>query len=88
MIIGDDLRYDPEVDGLVADKASFKDVGAKKTASAEVLQEIIINAYYVLLTRGIRGTFIFAHNQGVRQYLKRFIPTIWHSENGRRIAQS
>ena len=88
VIIGDDLRYDPEVDGLVADKASFKDVGAKKTASAEVLQEIIINAYYVLLTRGIRGTFIFAHNQGVRQYLKRFIPTIWHSENGWRIAQS
>ena len=85
VIIGNDLRYDPEIDGLVADKASFKDTGAKKTASAEVLQEIIINAYYVLLTRGIRGTFIYAYNEDVRQYLKRFIPSIWHSENGWRI---
>lgn len=39
VIIGNDLRYDPEIDGLVADKASFKDTRAKKTASAEVLQE-------------------------------------------------
>ncbi len=88
VIIGDDLRYDPEVDRLVADKTSFKDLGAKKTASEEILQEIIVNAYYVLLTRGIKGTFIFANSQCVKQYLKRFIPSIWHSENGWRVSKT
>ncbi|MBM6868159.1 DUF2075 domain-containing protein [Collinsella tanakaei] len=76
VIIGDDLKYDPEQDKLVVNRTAFKDRGAKKTATEELLQSIVINAYYVLLTRGIRGTFIYICDPDVKRYFQRFIPTI------------
>lgn len=76
IIIGNDIQYDSASDRLVANKASFYDAGAKKTASPEQLDAIVINAYYVLLTRGMRGTFVYACDSDVKRYLQRFIPTI------------
>lgn len=81
-IIGGDLRYDRASNRLVAHKPSFHDAGAKKTATDEVLESIIVNAYYVLLTRGIKGTFIYACDPEVRRYLERFIPVIEHAAAG------
>ncbi len=76
IIIGSDVRYDATSDALVADKKSFYDAGAKRTADAAQLQTIVVNAYYVLLTRGMRGTFMYACDPEVKHYLQRFIPTI------------
>lgn len=76
IIIGNDLKYDAELDRLVVDRTSFKDRGAKKTATDEMLESIVINAYYVLLTRGIRGTYIYVCDPEVKRYFQRFIPTI------------
>lgn len=82
IIIGPDLQYDAEKDRLVANKASFFDVGAKKTASPSQLESVVINAYYVLLTRGMRGTFVYACDPKVKAYLQRFIPTIGRRGDG------
>lgn len=76
IIIGPDLEYDAESNRLIANKHSFFDRGAKKTATPDQLQSIVINAYYVLLTRGMRGTFVYACNPKVKEYLQQFIPTI------------
>lgn len=76
IIIGDDLRYDPESDRLVVDRRAFKDAGAKKTATDEELQTVVVNAYYVLLTRGMKGTYIYICDPEVRAYFQRFIPTL------------
>ncbi|MDN0062887.1 DUF2075 domain-containing protein [Collinsella ihumii] len=78
IIIGNDLKYDPATDRLIANKASFMDSGAKKTAAndEDLLQSVIINAYYVLLTRGMKGTYIYICNPGVKRYFQRFIPII------------
>ncbi|MDM8245590.1 DUF2075 domain-containing protein [Collinsella tanakaei] len=76
IIIGNDLKYDANLDRLVVNRPSFKDRGAKKTATDEMLESIIINAYYVLLTRGMKGTYIYVCDSEVKRYFQRFIPTI------------
>lgn len=76
IIIGYDLKYDAEFDRLVVDRPSFKDRGAKKTATDQMLESVVINAYYVLLTRGMKGTFIYICDPEVKRYFQRFIPTI------------
>ena len=76
IIIGDDIQYDVNNDCLKADKRSSKDTGAKRTSTDTTLREVITNAYYVLLTRGVRGTFLYICNPKVKQYFQRFVPTI------------
>lgn len=82
VIIGNDIAYNRESDRLEAVRPNFKDRGAKKTADDEDLQAVVINAYYVLLTRGMRGTYIYVCDHEVKRYFQRFIPTIRMNENG------
>ena len=82
IIIGNDITYNKQSDRLEAVKAGFKDRGAKKTATIETLQAIVINAYYVLLTRGMRGTYIYICDSEVKRYFQRFIPTIRLNASG------
>ena len=74
VIIGDDLVYDPSSASLVAKKASYFDRNGYATASQEELDQYIKNIYYVLLTRGILGTHVYAANPEMRRYLSKFIP--------------
>lgn len=75
VIIGDDLIFDLETNSLVANKSAYYDKNGKNTATQEELDRYIKNIYYVLLTRGILGTHVYAVNPEMRQYLARFIPT-------------
>lgn len=72
VIIGDDLVYDPDTGTLVADRASYYDKNGKNTATQEELDQYIKNIYYVLLTRGILGTHVYAVNPLMRQYLSKY----------------
>lgn len=74
VIIGDDLVYDPVTKTMVADRANYYDKNGKNTAEQEELNRYIKNIYYVLMTRGILGTHIYAVNPQMRQYLSRFFP--------------
>jgi DUF2075 family protein len=66
VIIGNDLRYDPAAGKLVFDRTNYHDkkgrennpkLGIKYTD--EDLLEYVKNIYSVLLTRGIRGTYVY-----------------------------
>lgn len=83
VIIGSDVFYDERSDSLGVSRAAFKDRGAKKTSTEETLKEVVLNAYYVLMTRGILGTYIYVCDDGVKKYLQRFLPTIRKREEGR-----
>ena len=61
---------------ICINKANFKDAVAKKKASDEDLRKIIVNAYYVLMTRGMLGTFLYVCNPALKEYLSRYIPVI------------
>ena len=73
VIIGDDLYYDETAGELKADKSHYFDRNGKATASQDELDQYIKNIYYVLLTRGIEGTHIYAANPKMRNYLAAFL---------------
>lgn len=72
VIIGDDLIYDAQAHTLVANRSNYYDKNGYRTATQEELNQYIKNIYYVLLTRGILGTHIYAANPNMREYLSRF----------------
>lgn len=82
VIIGQDLRFDPDAGRLFFDRALYFDVKGKennktlgrKYADDELLT-YICNIYAVLLTRGIRGTYVYVCDPPLREYLRTYIPT-------------
>lgn len=70
VIIGPDLDYDPSTGTLVAVQGMNMDV---KTGDAEIYEKHIKNIYRVLLTRGVKGCYIYCCNPGVAEYFERCI---------------
>lgn len=76
VILGHDIAYDEARERVVVDADHFYDITAKKKATDADLERIIINAYYVLMTRGMLGTFLYVCDPPLRRYLERYIPAI------------
>lgn len=76
VILGPDIYYDTDKEAVCVNKANFKDAVAKKKASDDDLRKIIVNAYYVLMTRGMLGTFLYVCDPALKKYLSRYIPVI------------
>lgn len=90
VIIGPELRFDPDEKRLYVDRNHYADRNGKvsnrlrgqETTDNDLLR-YVTNAYSVLLTRGMRGTFIYVCDPDLRAWLSRFIPrassrTSWH----------
>ncbi|QHF24988.1 DUF2075 domain-containing protein [Rathayibacter sp. VKM Ac-2804] len=78
VIIGRDLRYDTVSGRIVFDRAhSFDKKGRENnkklgiTYSDEDLLSYVRNIYTVLLTRGIRGTYVYVCDEALREHLAR-----------------
>lgn len=75
VIFGYEIDYDPEKGKFIISKNKYQDTLAKSVGDNEkLLEDYILNIYKTLLTRGIRGTYVYACNPGMREYLKRYIP--------------
>lgn len=81
VIIGPDLRFNPETGATYVDRKSYFDKKGKennpaqnKVYSDEDLLVFIRNIYAVLLTRGIRGTYVYVCDPALRAHLSKFIP--------------
>jgi len=81
VIIGLDLRFDREKRQLCVHRKSYFDKKGKennprlgRTYSDDDLLRFITQIYAVLLTRGIRGTYVYACDDALREYLETFIP--------------
>lgn len=71
VIIGKDLKYR---DGkVVIDKKQYFDQSGKNTAADEELLNYIRNIYYVLMSRGIYGTYLYVCDEELRSYFKEYI---------------
>lgn len=80
VIIGPDLRLDPATERMYVDRDSYHDAKGKEnnptlgiTYSDDDLLRFITNIYCVLMSRGMRGTFVYAWDPALREYLRRFI---------------
>lgn len=75
VIIGDDLKYDPVTKEIYADKNSYYDQQGKSGVAddPEALKEYITNIYLTLLTRGIKGTYVYVCDAALRELINCFV---------------
>ncbi|WP_092383537.1 DUF2075 domain-containing protein [Halopseudomonas salegens] len=75
IIFGEEIRYDPASHSIVIDKDSYYDrTGGQGIKDPAELKQYIINIYRTIMLRGIRGTFVYACDDVLRDYLKQHIP--------------
>lgn len=80
VIIGRDLRLDPETGRLTVDRDSYFDekgksdnkIGGRKTTDEDLLR-YVRNIYRVLMTRGMRGTFVYVQDPELRKRFRQLI---------------
>lgn len=77
VIIGNDLQYDPESHSLRISREDYFDRKGKannrlagKITTDDDLRRYILNIYNVLLTRGMRGTYIYIVDPHLRQHVR------------------
>lgn len=71
IIIGPELSYDEENNTLVVNEDKYKDANGKRSIShPDELKYYIINIYKTLLTRGIKGTYVYVVDEKLRNKLQ------------------
>lgn len=74
VIFGHEIRYDERLDQIVIEKDNYHDrMGKQAIADPNELKQYILNIYRTIMLRGIRGTFVYACDDGLRRYLKRHV---------------
>ena len=76
IIIGSDLKYDPETMKLYTSWSDYKDSAGKKglKKNHEKLTSLVKNIYKTLLTRSIKGCFVYCCDKELNKYLKACLP--------------
>jgi DUF2075 family protein len=79
VVIGPDLGFDPVTQKIVFHRANYHDKKGKENNKVlgrrytdEDLLTFVVNIYRVLLTRGVKGTYIYVVDLELRQFLARF----------------
>ena len=82
VVIGPDLGLDPRLNRLRFNRSSYYDTRGKSnnkllgiTYSDDDLLTYVENIYGVLLTRGIRGTYVYVCDPTLRERFRQFMPT-------------
>jgi hypothetical protein len=74
VIIGPELSYDESADKLIIDEKKYKDFNGKRSITEpDELQKYIVNIYKTLLTRGIKGTYVYVVDDKLRGRLNELI---------------
>lgn len=73
LIFSPEIDYDPAKKKIVIDKTKIQDTSISKNNDYIDLYNYIINAYKVMMERGIRGCYIYAHNKNLQNYLRNII---------------
>lgn len=72
VIIGKDLRFDPESMEYYVDWSSYKDSAGKKglREEPEKLSELVRSIYKVLMSRGMKGCYVHIVDKEVEKYFR------------------
>lgn len=72
VIFGKEIYYDKKHGRVEVNKRELMDNFAKSNGDDAMLQ-YVLNIYLTLMTRGIHGTFVYAVDDDLREYLKSFL---------------
>lgn len=74
IIFGLEIDYDPKLNEIIIDKTKYFDkYGKNGVSDINDLKAYIVNIYKTILYRGIKGVYIYACNDNLKQYLKKYI---------------
>lgn len=75
VIIGPDLKYDPVEDKIITDKSACKDPVLKRTQKEATMtfDDYVRNIYRVLMSRGMKGCYLYVCDKELRKHLKELI---------------
>ncbi len=75
VIFGKEITYNIEKNVIEINPKLYFDINGKKgITNQDDLKKYIINIYKTIMYRGIKGTFIYACDENLREYLKQHIP--------------
>ena len=70
VIFSNDIKFNKETGKIECVSGSYFDTHGKDSKDLTKTMEDIINSYLVLLTRGIKGTYIYCCDKDLREYFK------------------
>jgi hypothetical protein len=74
VIIGPEFYYDPVKNKFCVDREKYFDTnGRNGITDPNELEKYIINIYKTLLTRGIKGTYLYIVDENLRNYFKNIL---------------
>jgi DUF2075 family protein len=76
IIFGKEINYNPDKNELEINRNKFYDAKVKEGTDDAQLKRFIINAYKVMMMRGIKGCYLYACNKELQDYLSRFFPVV------------
>jgi DUF2075 family protein len=68
VIFGLDLKYDPKLGTWVGDRTQSHDTVVKR--SRDQFLDLVKNTYRVLLTRGLKGCYVYFMDENTRNFFK------------------
>lgn len=76
IIFGHEIGFDKDKNQITIDKDRYFDKNGKQSVgNIDELKDFILNIYKTILLRGIRGTFIYACDPGLRAYIAGYLPS-------------
>lgn len=73
IVFGPEIDYSNGAFVVYKDAWRISDGKSIEKKSYEEIVETAINTYKVMLKRGVKGCFVYAYNEGLRNYLKQYI---------------
>ena len=74
VIIGPEFSYDQQTGKFIVDKEKYFDINGRNGVNDPAeLERYIINIYKTLLTRGIKGTYVYIVDDNLRDYFNNVI---------------
>lgn len=74
IIFGNEISYDKIKNEIIIIPENYHDKNGKQSiTNPDELKKFIINIYKTILLRGIKGTYIYACDKDLREYLRNFI---------------
>lgn len=72
VIFGKEIYYDLEKKRVEVNRKELRDSFTKSEGEAS-MRQYLLNIYLTLMTRGINGTYVYAVDDNLREYLKNFL---------------
>ena len=73
VIFSPEIDYEPSLNEIVINKSLVDDHSVRVQVTGK-MKDYIINSYKVMMSRGIRGCYVYACNENLQKYLKEVFP--------------